>query len=189
MKDVLTTFQAARICGADISSIINWIKSGRLKAYKTPGGHRRIRRADLLDMIARFNLPVPRGFSRSAVSVLLIGPVSGEERRRMARLLGEIVPGAEICTADNAFAAGKSASEKRPSLLIVDLDMPGIPWPGICRTIRGDRRLRSSALLCMASVVTKRLLSSAVKHGADGCIGKPAVASELSAVIKKILPA
>lgn len=43
-KGYLTTFQAADILSVTPDSILKWIKSGKLKARRTPGGHYRISR-------------------------------------------------------------------------------------------------------------------------------------------------
>ncbi|MHC4469770.1 MAG: MerR family transcriptional regulator [Planctomycetota bacterium] len=40
--DLLTTGQAARICSVSPEAVLRWIKSGRLRAFRTPGGHHRI---------------------------------------------------------------------------------------------------------------------------------------------------
>ena len=47
-KAVFTTFEAAKLCHVSPLSIINWVNAGRLPAFRTPGGHRRIRREDLV---------------------------------------------------------------------------------------------------------------------------------------------
>ena len=50
--DILTTFQAARLC-ASHKSIERWIDAGFLRGFRTPGGHRRVHRADLLEFIQK----------------------------------------------------------------------------------------------------------------------------------------
>ena len=47
----LTTFEVSRICGVVHSTISNWIDAGKLNAYKTPGGHRPIKKDDLLTLL------------------------------------------------------------------------------------------------------------------------------------------
>src|SRR5918997_1852569 len=49
--DILTTFQAARLCGVSHKSIERWIDAGLLPGFRTPGGHRRVHRADLLGFV------------------------------------------------------------------------------------------------------------------------------------------
>ena len=65
-KPVFTTFEAAKICHVSPLSIINWVNAGRLSAFRTPGGHRRIRREAI-------DAEVPVG---AAISVSLANPKS-----------------------------------------------------------------------------------------------------------------
>ena len=51
---IYTTHEAAKILKAHCTSVINWIEQGELKAYKTPGGHRRIRKQDLDKFIKKY---------------------------------------------------------------------------------------------------------------------------------------
>jgi excisionase family DNA binding protein len=45
--DLLTTGQAARICSVTPDTVLKWIRSGRLRAQRTAGGHHRILLEDL----------------------------------------------------------------------------------------------------------------------------------------------
>ena len=58
-KPVFTTFEAAKLCHVSPLSIINWVNAGRLAAFRTPGGHRRIRREDLIFFMRENGLPLP----------------------------------------------------------------------------------------------------------------------------------
>lgn len=55
----LTTFEVSKICGVVHSTVSNWVEAGKLPAYKTPGGHRRIRKNDLLLFLKLYQIPVP----------------------------------------------------------------------------------------------------------------------------------
>jgi excisionase family DNA binding protein len=57
VPDVFSTHSAARFCRVTPMTIIRWIEEGRIRAYKTPGGHRRIMRADLEDFSRRNGIP------------------------------------------------------------------------------------------------------------------------------------
>jgi excisionase family DNA binding protein len=41
-KEYVTTFQAAELLSVTPDSVLKWIKSGKLEAHRTPGGHHRI---------------------------------------------------------------------------------------------------------------------------------------------------
>src|SRR5215468_10825888 len=49
-KDIFSTHDAARICRVTPMTVIRWIKEGKIPAFRTAGGHRRI----LVDDLARF---------------------------------------------------------------------------------------------------------------------------------------
>ncbi|OGO42664.1 MAG: hypothetical protein A2Z04_00835 [Chloroflexi bacterium RBG_16_57_9] len=43
-------------------TVIRWIKLGKLRAYPTPGGHRRIRKEDFLDFLRAHQMFIDREF-------------------------------------------------------------------------------------------------------------------------------
>lgn len=51
-EDTLTTREAAALLNASLRTIQLWVEAGQLKAWKTPGGHRRILRTAVDAMIA-----------------------------------------------------------------------------------------------------------------------------------------
>lgn len=64
MKDgaKLTAGEVARYCGVSRRGVNRWIRQGKLKAYKTPGGHYRIRKADFRNFLEQFEMPVDPTF-------------------------------------------------------------------------------------------------------------------------------
>jgi excisionase family DNA binding protein len=62
----LTTGAIAAYCGVDRSTVLRWIKSGRLTAYTTPGGHRRVRREDFRKFLLAMNLPLDETLFKEA---------------------------------------------------------------------------------------------------------------------------
>lgn len=51
MKEILTTADAAELLGVSIRTAQMWVESGQLASWKTPGGHRRIPRQSVLNLI------------------------------------------------------------------------------------------------------------------------------------------
>jgi excisionase family DNA binding protein len=52
VSDWVTTGEAAELCGVTSDTILKWIKSGKLHAAKTAGGHHRMRRKTLAPYLA-----------------------------------------------------------------------------------------------------------------------------------------
>lgn len=51
----LTSGQVADIFGVTSVTVGEWAESGKLRSFKTPGGHRRFRRADVEEFLASFD--------------------------------------------------------------------------------------------------------------------------------------
>ncbi len=120
----LTTDEVARLCGVSRPTVVRWIESGRLDAYRTPGGHRRILRPALDAFCRRHGVPlVEPGQTRAAIMVVDDEPVI---RGAMVELLAEIAPGVPVLTAEDAFQAGQLFAAHQPRLIFLDLMLPGL---------------------------------------------------------------
>lgn len=58
-KPVYTTYEIGKICYVDLTTVISWIEKGILPGYRTPGGHRRVTKEDLIDFLKKYRLPLP----------------------------------------------------------------------------------------------------------------------------------
>jgi excisionase family DNA binding protein len=54
----LTTKDIGAYCQVSKSTVILWIESDRLKAFRLPGGHYRIDRGDFREFLKKWNMPV-----------------------------------------------------------------------------------------------------------------------------------
>lgn len=114
-KDVLTTSQAAKLLGISVRTAQLLIEGGTLTSWKTPGGHRRVYRADVQALITHAN-PVP--VVASALVILLASP----ERRSAYERMLETVQGSTVDSYGDAHAAAFAIGSRLPAAVIVDLD-------------------------------------------------------------------
>lgn len=49
---------AARYCQVSKSTVLKWIKDGKLQAFKLPSGHYRIDKEDFRGFLERYGMPV-----------------------------------------------------------------------------------------------------------------------------------
>ena len=54
----LTSRDIAEYCQVGKSTVLEWIRSGRLKAFRLPGGHYRIDKEDFREFLERWDMPV-----------------------------------------------------------------------------------------------------------------------------------
>jgi len=55
----ITTHQAGDLLQVNPSSINKWAKEKRITCHRTPGGHRRIKAADLVEFLTKHKMPIP----------------------------------------------------------------------------------------------------------------------------------
>jgi excisionase family DNA binding protein len=114
-----TTFDAARLLGVSLPTVVNWIKGRRLKAHRTPGGHRRIAAEELAAFMLRHGMPIPpvlTGAAPERRKALVIG-APGPGREGAARQLS--AAGCAVEQASPGFAAGAAAARFAPDVLVV----------------------------------------------------------------------
>src|SRR5437773_11574317 len=71
-KSIYTTHEVSRLLHVNPRFVINWIEQHLLSSYRTPGGHRRIRREDLLVFIRMHQIPTPASLVDGRFSVLIV---------------------------------------------------------------------------------------------------------------------
>src|SRR5881394_2171972 len=82
-EKTFTTFQIADICNVRPTTVIKWANQARIKAYTTPGGHRRIRESDLMEFLRKYNIPIPDDLaSGNRYKILIV-----EDESAVAQLL------------------------------------------------------------------------------------------------------
>jgi excisionase family DNA binding protein len=174
-KPVFTTFEAAKLCHVSPLSIINWVNAGRLAAFRTPGGHRRIRREDLVIFMRENGLPLPdelkQGSGRRKVLVV-------DDEASICELIAEHLSGrpeepCEVSTASDGFEAGRLVATFRPEVVILDLRMPGLDGFQVCKTIKADPETASTMVIAMTGYHTPETEARILECGAIRCFAKP----------------
>ena len=115
-KEVFTTYDAARICNANIASIKNWIAKGLLRAFRTPGGHYRIKRRDLELFVQKYNMPYPFGEKAQKLVYVLDGD------KKLAKSLKDGVAGHSFSIFQDPLDAVLNIGMERPDVFIVDVN-------------------------------------------------------------------
>jgi excisionase family DNA binding protein len=54
----LTSRDIANYCQVSKSTVLEWIRSGRLKAFRLPSGHYRIDKKDFKEFLIKWDMPI-----------------------------------------------------------------------------------------------------------------------------------
>ena len=186
-KAVFTTFEAAKLCHVSPLSIINWVNAGRLPAFRTPGGHRRIRREDLLLFMRDNGLPIPEEMQQgSGRRKVLIVDDEPSIRELLSEHLSTRTSPYEVSTAADGFEAGRLVATFRPDVVLLDLRMPGVDGFQICRTIKADPDTANTTVIAMTGYYSPETEARVLECGAVRCFAKPLDPATLSGFIDSV---
>lgn len=187
-KEVFTTFETAKLCHVSPLSIINWVNAGRLPAFRTPGGHRRIRREDLIRFMRDSGIPLPEELREgSGKPKVLVVDDETTIRDVLAEHLTTRSKAYEVLTAADGFEAGRLVVTFRPDVVLLDLRMPGLDGFQICRTIKADPETSATVVIAMTGFYSPETEARILECGAIRCFAKPVEAATLSDFIDSVL--
>ena len=178
--DWLTLGQAARYLGVAQSTIRKWSDSGRVRAFKTPGRHRRYRRDDL-DAFLKRSAP-----ELHAGPIVLI--VDDDERLREYVRVNLEMEGYTVHEAGSAEEGMKVLDELRPDLVLLDVMMPKVDGWEMLQLMHERHGVGSIPVVIFSGKVDEAVADQAAERGAQGFIGKPFDPQELIAQTKQLLP-
>ncbi len=185
-KPVFTTFEAAKLCHVSPLSIINWVNAGRLAAFRTPGGHRRIRREDLVLFMRDNGLPLPDELKQGSGrrKLLIVDDEIGVRKLLADHFTGLSKDQYEVATAGDGFEAGRLTATFRPDVVILDLLMPGFDGFEVCKTIKADPVSASTLVVVLTDPTTPEAAARILECGAARCFTKPVDPAEVSAFVE-----
>ena len=173
MEDILTVFQASKYCNVSPKTIINWIEAGHIPAYKTVGGHRRIKKPDMEDFMKRQGMPIPRDEMLSERKRILIVDDDPIIVETLVQALEEEEYDYEIISASDGFEAGLQVNHFKPHLLILDIMMPDIKGFEVCRRIKTNEETKNTKIIVLSAYLDDEKFKRMREYGADLCFSKP----------------
>lgn len=167
-KDVYTTSGAAECLNVFPTTVINWISKGYLKCFRTPGGHRKIPKEELLNFIR--NHEFHRNLSVRKKPRVLVVEDDKDARDLVLQVLGETKY--EVKAVESGFCAGV-AGEFQPDLVVLDVMLPDMDGEQVCRLIRQDSRLKKTKIIAVSAINDEQRIRSLFEAGIGEFVMKP----------------
>ena len=95
--------------------------------------------------------------------------------------------GFEVIEAANGTDALARAYDSDPTLILLDVMMPGVDGFDVCRKLRSDQRTHRMPIVFVSAIDDIQQRNESLKLGADDCINKPIGPRELIARLKSVL--
>lgn len=157
-KSFCTTREVADMLGISVGTAQLWVENGMLRAWKTPGGHRRVTRESVESLL---HVRRPSEPARPAIN----GPLDAMRRLKvlvveddaiLLRLydttlsLWPMSPDVELV--DNGIEALLMIERMNPDLLVADLMVPGIDGFKMLQILRRNQRYAAMKIVVVSGL-------------------------------------
>jgi excisionase family DNA binding protein len=178
-RDAYGTVEIARMLGVSPTTAVNWIRAGRMPAYRTPGGHRRVKRDDLLKFVRDNGFPMPPDLDNKTLRVLVIDDDPGV-REMLAEAFVELSPPdeVEVATAADGTTGLIEVGRFKPQVLVLDILLPGIDGFEVLRRLKQNETI-SPRVLAISGSRDPEIGPTAIRSGAEKFFPKPLDPMEL----------
>jgi excisionase family DNA binding protein len=136
-QEVCSTREAADRLGVSLRTVQLWSEAGLLRAWKTPGGHRRILTSSIEELLQRRTGVASKRGHGGHYEVLVVEDEPDFRQLFELHLRSWELP-IHLTSAPSGFDALLQIGAARPDLLITDLRMPGIDGFEMLRALKAS---------------------------------------------------
>jgi excisionase family DNA binding protein len=163
-----STLEVARLLGMAVRSVQMMVDRGELEAWKTPGGHRRISKTSVerwrasrqqgghpSEPLAPDELApreAPRRAQAPAAQTVLLIEDSVHYQNLITLLVRQQYPDVALHVADDGISGLAMAGRLQPSVMIVDILLPGIDGAALITSLRSHAQFAGIQLVVVTSL-------------------------------------
>ena len=176
-KPYLSPNDVAELLMVSPITVRQWAQKGWIKAEMTAGGHRRF----LLPEVERF--AQERGLSLQSPTDEKLRILIVDDNIELATYLVELFNNFDeeinVELAHNGFEAGQKVEAFKPTIVLLDLMMPGLDGFAVCHRLKADVKTRSIRVIAMTGHYSDQNIERILNAGAETCLSKPFKAQSL----------
>lgn len=175
-KNFLTPNEVATLLMVSPITVRQWAQKGLLEARTTAGGHRRFSR-EVVEAFAR-----ERGIDIARPETpprLLIVDDDRQLNAYLVALFDAQAPTLEVFSAFDGFEAGRLVQSRKPSVVLLDIMMPGVDGIEVCRSLKADPETAHIRVVAMTGYHTPEVEKKALAAGAQVLLKKPFSSEEV----------
>lgn len=184
-KQSFSTSEVAKYCHVTADTIRKWAEAGRIHVFKTPGGHRRIRREDLLRFLRENTIPIHEDLDNSGVRILVVD----DEKAVISvirRFLERSQTPFQIEVAMDGYDAGHQVAAFKPDVIFLDLRLPGLDGFEVCRRIKSSPETAHVYVVAMTGYYEGDVANRVIELGATMLLQKPFTPDDLRRALAKV---
>ena len=181
-----STREAADLLGVSLRTIQLWVEGGVLRAWKTAGGHRRIPRAAIDELLSERQVALRGTPAPGQFKLLVVEDEADLLKLYRLQIAGWELP-VNLFTANNGFDALVRIGEQRPELLVTDLNMPGMDGFRMIRTLRANPDFANMEIVAVTALGRAEITDRGGLPPDVRIFTKPVPFSELERIVRERL--
>jgi len=182
-ESLLTSYQVGSLLQVNPSSVNKWVRDGRITAFRTPGGHHRIRAGDLVSFLREHSMPVPGALSDAARQRMLVIDKDPKVIEAIEQALEPYAHRVELRTASHGVDALVMVGAFRPNVVLLDASVEGLDSIDVCKRLTGNKDENAPRVHITVAGAPDSLEAEARAAGATACISKPLNADAVLTVL------
>lgn len=173
--EILNTTEACKFLKVSHSTMKNYLRTGKIKAFTTPGGHYRIYKKDLMDFINNSN-------KKGRKKIIVV-----DDDLDILELMDTVLNAEEynVITVCDAVKLGIKVITEKPDLILLDIMMPSIDGYEVCKALKEDDTTKNIPIILVTGIDLKAVKNNYSKVGANSYLLKPFTPDDLIDIIKK----
>lgn len=173
-ETLLTSHEVAELLQVNPSSVNNWIRQKHLHAFRTPGGHRRIRAGDVVRFLDGHQMPVPGPLQRASRKRLLWVDDDRRFGRSLARRLAKFEDAVDARVVESGIEGLVQVGVFEPDLLVLDIAMDGgLDGIEVCQRLKTSENTEQLDIVFVSGTTDPAVIQRAKAAGARNFFAKP----------------
>ena len=184
-KGVLGVGQMAKYCRVNRLTIQRWINNGMIKAFSLPGGFFRVEIHDFVDFLKKYNMPIPDDLAEFRDKRILVI----DDEPEVTKVISSSLEGKpyEIKSVNSGIEGCIVLGTFKPSLVILDVMMPGFDGVQVCREIRKNEVTAHTQILVITGFPEDERIKAIKEMDIEEILIKPFNPDDLVEKVDRIL--
>ncbi len=179
-----TTKQVAKILGVTARTVQLWAENGVIEAWKTPGGHRRIRQSELDKLIKTIREPSKESSSGGDCKLLLVEDETDLLKLYRMHFESWGLP-LEVLTATDGYEALIRIGAEKPDMIITDLNMPHMNGFHMLKILQGIEELNGTDVVVVTALSKEEIADNGGLADGISILHKPVQFEKLESLVRK----
>lgn len=180
---LLTSHEVGVLLQLNASTVVKWVNDGILPAYRTAGGHRRIRSADLLTFLKEQGMFIPKQLRGAGPRKVFMVDDDKAYLQSFARGMRNHKDKVDLTVIDNGIEALLRVGSERPDSLVLDINMPNLDGIEVLKRLKENETTKTIEVIVLSGSVNDELEKKLIALGARAVLKKPVAPAELADMV------